>query len=100
MICATSLQGKRSKSLASLGDEPGVTKQWWTTLVHCMKHEKIFEQVYKLMTAALHGNGTLAVVCCVTRRSALAASEESELESSGGTSPGSCTSLSLFLVNV
>jgi hypothetical protein len=27
-----------------------------------MKHEKIFEQVYKLTMAALHGNGTLAVV--------------------------------------
>jgi hypothetical protein len=36
----------------------------------------------------------------VTRRLALPASEELELESSGETSPGSCTSSSLFLVNV
>jgi hypothetical protein len=28
-----------------------------------MKHKKIFEQVYKLMMAAVHGDGTLAVVC-------------------------------------
>jgi hypothetical protein len=28
-----------------------------------MKHKKIFEQVYKLTTAALHGDGTLVVVC-------------------------------------
>jgi hypothetical protein len=28
-----------------------------------MKHKKIFEQVYKLMTAAVHGDGTLVVVC-------------------------------------
>jgi hypothetical protein len=28
-----------------------------------VKHEKIFKQVYKLTMAALHGNGTLAVVC-------------------------------------
>jgi hypothetical protein len=28
-----------------------------------MKHEKIFEQVYKLMTAAVHGDGTLVLVC-------------------------------------
>jgi hypothetical protein len=28
-----------------------------------MKHEKIFEQVYKLTMAALHGDGTLVVVC-------------------------------------
>jgi hypothetical protein len=28
-----------------------------------VKHEKIFKQVYKLTTAALHGDGTLVVVC-------------------------------------
>jgi hypothetical protein len=28
-----------------------------------MKHEKIFEQVYKLMTTALHGDGTIVVGC-------------------------------------
>jgi hypothetical protein len=29
-----------------------------------MKHKKIFEQVYKLMMAAVHGDGrTLVVVC-------------------------------------
>jgi hypothetical protein len=28
-----------------------------------VKHKKIFEQVYKLMMAALHGDGTLVVVC-------------------------------------
>jgi hypothetical protein len=28
-----------------------------------VKHEKIFEQVYKLMMAAVHGDGTLVVVC-------------------------------------
>jgi hypothetical protein len=28
-----------------------------------VKHEKIFEQVYKMMMAALHGDGTLVVVC-------------------------------------
>jgi hypothetical protein len=28
-----------------------------------VKHEKIFEQVYKLTMAALHGDGTLVVVC-------------------------------------
>jgi hypothetical protein len=28
-----------------------------------MKHKKIFEQVYKLTTAAVHGDGTLVVVC-------------------------------------
>jgi hypothetical protein len=28
-----------------------------------VKHEKIFEQVYKLMMAAVHGDETLVVVC-------------------------------------
>jgi hypothetical protein len=28
-----------------------------------MKHEEIFEQVYKLTMAAVHGDGTLVVVC-------------------------------------
>jgi hypothetical protein len=28
-----------------------------------VKHEKIFEQVYKLMMAAVHGDRTLVVVC-------------------------------------
>jgi hypothetical protein len=28
-----------------------------------MKHEKIFEQVYTLTMAAVHGDGTLVVVC-------------------------------------
>jgi hypothetical protein len=28
-----------------------------------MKHKKIFKQVYKLMTDAVHGDGTLVVVC-------------------------------------
>jgi hypothetical protein len=27
-----------------------------------VKHEKIFKQVYKLMMAAVHGDGTLVVV--------------------------------------
>jgi hypothetical protein len=38
-------------------------KQWLTALVHCMKQDKIFEQVYKLTMAAVHGDGTLVVVC-------------------------------------
>jgi hypothetical protein len=28
-----------------------------------VKHEKLFEQVYKLKMAAVHGDGTLVVVC-------------------------------------
>jgi hypothetical protein len=28
-----------------------------------VKHAKIFEQVYKLTMAAVHGDGTLLVVC-------------------------------------
>jgi hypothetical protein len=28
-----------------------------------VKHEKIFEKEYKLMMAAVHGDGTLVVVC-------------------------------------
>jgi hypothetical protein len=28
-----------------------------------VKHKKIFEQVYKLMMAAVHGDGTFVVVC-------------------------------------
>jgi hypothetical protein len=61
-MCTTSLQRKRSKIISITG-KGAWTKQWWTTLVHCVKHEKIFEQIYKLMTAAVHGDGTLVVVC-------------------------------------
>jgi hypothetical protein len=28
-----------------------------------MKHKKIFKQVYKLTTAAVHGDVTLVIVC-------------------------------------
>ncbi len=45
MICATSLQRERSKLSASVTGRWAWTKQWSTALVHCVKHEKIFEQV-------------------------------------------------------
>jgi hypothetical protein len=54
---------KQKQQIVGITGRLAWTKQWWTALVHCMKHEKIFEQVYKLMTAALHGDGTLVVVC-------------------------------------
>jgi hypothetical protein len=53
---------------------------------------KLWKDVLPMVTGPL--------LLFVTQRLALAASEESELESLGGTSPGSCTSSSLFLVNV
>jgi hypothetical protein len=29
-------------------------KQWWTTLVHCMKHKEVLKQCHKLLPTALH----------------------------------------------
>jgi DNA-binding transcriptional regulator GbsR (MarR family) len=54
---------KQKQQIVGITGRLAWTKQWWTALVHCIKHEKIFKQVYKLMTAALHGDGTLVVVC-------------------------------------
>jgi hypothetical protein len=29
-------------------------KQWWTTLLHCMKHKDVLKQCHKLLQTALH----------------------------------------------
>ncbi len=54
---------KRKEQIIHITGRRAWTKQWSTALVHYVKHEKIFEQVYKLLTAAVHGGGTLVVVC-------------------------------------
>jgi hypothetical protein len=54
---------KRKEQIIGITGRRAWTKQWWTTLVHCVKHEKIFEQIYKQTMAAVHGDRTLVVVC-------------------------------------
>jgi hypothetical protein len=97
MICATSLWSKRSKSLASLGDEPGPNNGGLH--LYIAWNTRRFSSRYTNWRW-LHFMVMGPLLLFVTRRSALPASEESELELSGGTSPGSCTLSSLFLVNV
>ncbi len=89
MICATSLQSERSKSLASLEDEPGPNNGWlhlyiaWKLRRFSSRYRN-WQQLQFMVTGPL--------LWFVTWHLALSASEESELESSAGTSSGSCTS--------
>ncbi len=57
-LCHQLAHGKKQLiSITWWGFRP---EQWWTTLVHCVKHKKVLKQCHKLFQTALHLDRSLA----------------------------------------